>query len=491
MASPVPSTPERQRHAEREADRIRRLQMTSPSRRRRRHNYVRRPSITNDPIPQPQFVSSSSSQPPFNPLAVPPAPVRPQCHRNLRNPMVHPPVLNARHIAMRNRSALHTLEQDLNAQRHPDLAARQSDFESVVSPEAHMAQLQELHRRRAELEHQEEQLRQRQQDERRQQTEQRREQARLRHEEQQGQREEAQRRRIEEQQRQREEAQQRRIEEAAERQRIASIPPARRPYHDPPTRHSVGFMNVECQHCHALHFDGEKLSASTRANKKFGMCCLQGQVQLPIIPDPPATLRDLLYGRSPLSPHFHKHIRQYNAALAFTSLGVKVDGSVTGTTGPYSFRVHGELCHRMGSLLPEDPTMEKSYAQLYVHDPDEALNIRQHRNPECDRSIMSELQAMLHNVNPFVSLYQHAFQVMSAKPPEEHRRIAVRLHLKDGADGRRYNLPTANEIAAIVPGNGEENVSSDRDIILRLTGGSLKRQVCFNYEMILRLTKGL
>jgi hypothetical protein len=81
-------------------------------------------------------------------------------------------------------------------------------------------------------------------------------------------------------------------------------------------------MNVQCQHCHALHFDGEKLSASTQANTKFGMCCLQGQVQLPPISDPPATLCDLLYGRCPLSPHFHKHIHQYNAALAFISLGV-------------------------------------------------------------------------------------------------------------------------------------------------------------------------
>jgi hypothetical protein len=93
---------------------------------------------------------------------------------------------------------------------------------------------------------------------------------------------------------------------------------------------------------------------------------------------------------------------------------------------------------------------------------------------------MSELQNMLHNVNPFVPLYQHAFQVMQAKPSEEHRRIAVRLHLKDGADERRYNLPTANELAAIIPGNGDENVESDQDIILRLTGGSLKRQVLFN-----------
>jgi hypothetical protein len=118
---------------------------------------------------------------------------------------------------------------------------------------------------------------------------------------------------------------------------------------------------------------------------------------------------------------------------------------------------------------------EKSYAQLYIHDPDEALEIHSHRNPQCQHQVMAELQDMLHNVNPFVPIYKQAYQIMSSKPPEEQHDVTLRLHLNDSADGRRYNLPTANEIAAIVPGHGEEVVSSDRDIILRLIGGSLKR----------------
>jgi hypothetical protein len=88
---------------------------------------------------------------------------------------------------------------------------------------------------------------------------------------------------------------------------------------------------------------------------------------------------------------------------------------------------------------------------------------------------MQELQDMLHNVNPFVPLYQQAYQVMSSKPPEEQHNLSLCLHLSNGADGHRYNLPTANEIAAVVPGNGEEKVSSDCDIVLRLKGGFLQR----------------
>ena len=115
-------------------------------------------------------------------------------------------------------------------------------------------------------------------------------------------------------------------------------PIGRRRYSDPLIRHSLGPMNIECSHCHALHFDSEKLTSSKSNDKKFGGCCLQGQVKLPAFPDPPATLRDLLCGVSPLSKAFKKNIRQYNAAFAFTSLGVKFDSSVTGAPGgPFSF----------------------------------------------------------------------------------------------------------------------------------------------------------
>src|SRR5262245_22204166 len=114
MASQVPSTPERHYHAEPEAERIRRLQMTSPSHRR---NRVHRQPMMNDPILQPQFVDPVPPQPVFDPSTVPSAPIPPQRRRNLRNPMVHPPALNSRHIAIRNRRALRNLEHNAEAQR--------------------------------------------------------------------------------------------------------------------------------------------------------------------------------------------------------------------------------------------------------------------------------------------------------------------------------------------------------------------------------------
>ena len=51
----------------------------------------------------------------------------------------------------------------------------------------------------------------------------------------------------------------------------------------------------------------------------------------------------------------------------------------------------------------------------------------------------------------------------------------MRLHLQQGIDARRYNLPTVEEIAAIVPGDGSQDVRVDHDIVVCLQGGGLHR----------------
>jgi len=88
------------------------------------------------------------------------------------------------------------------------------------------------------------------------------------------------------------------------------VPRGRQPYSEqnPVQRHSLGKMDVECNHCHALHFDSERLAASSRRNPRFGSCCLQGQIQLLPLPEPPRVLKELLSGSHLLSADFKKNI---------------------------------------------------------------------------------------------------------------------------------------------------------------------------------------
>ncbi|KIJ10636.1 hypothetical protein PAXINDRAFT_85770 [Paxillus involutus ATCC 200175] len=228
-------------------------------------------------------------------------------------------------------------------------------------------------------------------------------------------------------------------------------PPAGRPYQEPVVVHNLGPMDVGCPHCHALHFDSEKLSKSTRLHKHFGMCCLEGQVQLkPFLAWPPE-LNQLF-----LNDHqFVKKICHYNSTLAFTSLGVGVDERMTHRSGTSSFRIHGGLHHFMGSLLPPEG-QDPCYAQLYIYDAEEATEICLHRdgNQQLDHDILHNLHDMLLNHHPYVNIYKHAHQVLLEKPPEQHTNI---------------------HIAAVIPGDGSDAMNENRDIVLHLQAGGLRR----------------
>jgi hypothetical protein len=53
----------------------------------------------------------------------------------------------------------------------------------------------------------------------------------------------------------------------------------------------------------------------------------------------------------------------YNNGTSFSSIGCKMDQSVYGSHGIYTFRIQGELYHLMGSLLPmegQDPAFAQS-----------------------------------------------------------------------------------------------------------------------------------
>jgi len=52
------------------------------------------------------------------------------------------------------------------------------------------------------------------------------------------------------------------------------------------------------------------------------------------------------------SREFHNNMRQYNTAFAMTSVGVKIDNSVTRQSDPYYFKIQRELHHLTGAFLP-------------------------------------------------------------------------------------------------------------------------------------------
>ncbi|KAF8577733.1 hypothetical protein K439DRAFT_1301036, partial [Ramaria rubella] len=230
-------------------------------------------------------------------------------------------------------------------------------------------------------------------------------------------------------------------------------------------------MNVKCPSCGALDWMAECLLKSSDLNPVFGSCCLSGKIQLPLLQDPPQPLKHLLESTASDAREFRKNILQYNNALAFTSLGGNFDRSLfQGGGGPYVFKLQRELYHE--HLIPNDGR-EPVFAQLYIRDPAAALGdiTTTGRNSNVNANTMSDLQEMLSAHNPLVTMYRQTAERLRAQPPAIN--IQARLTYKAHTDPRRYNIPTADEIAVILPGDGTSH--DHRDIILQLKGGGFKR----------------
>ena len=129
--------------------------------------------------------------------------------------------------------------------------------------------------------------------------------------------------------------------------------------------------------------------------------------------------------------NFHKNIMQYNAALAFTSLGVKIDHSIVGCGLPVCC-IHGELTHLTGSLLPPD-NVHLSYSQLYIYDPHAAFGYHVSQNENLSLNTMVVLQQLMRTCNAYTPLYQHAYEVLQG-----------------------YNAPDYSIKLCVLPGNDQQ-----------------------------------
>lgn len=241
---------------------------------------------------------------------------------------------------------------------------------------------------------------------------------------------------------------------------------ARRPYVDPPERHDLGPMNVECPYCRALHWNAERTAESMKsATPAFGTCCNHGKVRLPPPRNPPDVLRNLLHASDAQCVQFRTNIRAYNMALAFTSLGVASGPDVNRGFGggAWVFRIQGQLSHLSGALRPDNGTAP-SYAQLYTYDPETALRQRMHRNSTLDNDTMSALQSMLIQHHQYAPIFKHAWEILEEMGEVTDAEIRLRVQPSAGEHRGRHNLPTANEVAMIIP---DGSTSDYRDIVLR------------------------
>ena len=203
----------------------------------------------------------------------------------------------------------------------------------------------------------------------------------------------------------------------------------------------------------------------------FSTCCAKGRVILPPLQELLPPLDILLTGNDSCSRSFREDIRMYNSALSFTSIGAKIDRQITGAGGVYTFRIHGEMYHRIGTLLP-DSESQPQFAQIYIYDTDHEIQNRSNVIPSLDFTILAELQQMLHDINPYVNIFRQAGNMLKYNPLLDLKLVITNNRTKDT---RRYNTPSASEVAVIMIGDGQETQHQNRDIVLQPHEGGLQR----------------
>ncbi|KAH0858488.1 hypothetical protein HID58_086749, partial [Brassica napus] len=195
---------------------------------------------------------------------------------------------------------------------------------------------------------------------------------------------------------------------------------------------------VSCPSCKALLWNAEATGVQpNRDAKQFSLCCQRGRVRLPPVREPPSPLLELLE-----TPKFRSHIRVANSLLAFTSMGAQIDHSVTGTPGPFTFRVHGQIIHRIGSMLPDDGN-DPEYLQLYIFDTDNELENRKRSFTKgssqlaVDDTVILQLIEMLDINNHLAKTFRHARD-------RSWRLFAFPIH---------YNQPNVVKLPVHLPGD--------------------------------------
>jgi len=128
------------------------------------------------------------------------------------------------------------------------------------------------------------------------------------------------------------------------------------------------------------------------------------------------------------SREFCNNIQQYNVVFAMTLVGVKIDNSVTRQSGLYCFKIQGELHYLTGSLFPHgDQT--PIYAQIYILDTAEQLNVKRTNNNNLDPVVMDNLQMMLLDSHSYIGQYCHVYELIKEKLADEQQEVTVMSRL--------------------------------------------------------------
>lgn len=155
-------------------------------------------------------------------------------------------------------------------------------------------------------------------------------------------------------------------------------------------------------------------------------------------------------------------------------MSANVDYSVAGQKGIYTFRVGGQLYHKIGSLFPRQGK-PPAFSQIYLlgdGGTEEARMRQSYHNNDLNPVLLSNLQSLLIQINPYSALFKNARTVLERTP---YSTIVLKsLQPGNRHEFKRYNQPQPQDIGAVIEGPGDLDYSC-REVVLHRQTGDLVR----------------
>ena len=104
------------------------------------------------------------------------------------------------------------------------------------------------------------------------------------------------------------------------------------------------------------------------------------------IPDIPDNLRSLFENNHQKSKAFYR-IRNYNSSFSFASFNANVVDMSTIDRALYCFKIQGQIYYQIYEALYPSENDYPKYGQLFIVDPQEAIDYRIAANAGTDREI--------------------------------------------------------------------------------------------------------
>nr|CAD2195894.1 unnamed protein product [Meloidogyne enterolobii] len=221
--------------------------------------------------------------------------------------------------------------------------------------------------------------------------------------------------------------------------------------------YELGQFNIKCFKCESLHFPEEAKEELNKETFEFESCCKKGKLikLVDFFEDYPEELKALFSPDNPFNKKFISNIRRYNSMFAFASLSCfrfKFP-----TPGPPCYKIQGQIYHKFNQFaMPANKDEIPTNGQLYFLDSEEASDIREKINKECDPNIINYIERYIRENNKFVN----SFQLMKDVYEKQEKicrdqgismpEVRLLFSLKENFDKRRYNIPQSNEVCAIL-----------------------------------------